>query len=134
MLKRADGSTNTYKIKPGTVNFDNIKVGDEVLATVTEDYAIFLVKGGALPGGTGSVAVASASGGAQSSGVMIDTVDYTARVLEVNYETRKVLLQCGPHDVKSVRAGPNVNLGLVNVNDDVQIRGTEAVAIAVVKP
>jgi len=50
----------------------------------------------------------------------------------IDYATRRVVLQLGKDQAQQVQAGPGVNLLAVHVNDDVLIRTTEAIAIAVV--
>jgi hypothetical protein len=65
---------------------------------------------------------------------MIRIVDYHAKVLVINYANRRVVLQYGKDQAQQVQAGPGVNLQALHVNDDVLIRTTEAVAIAVVPP
>ena len=70
VLKRADGSTVTYKALPNAFAFDDIKAGDVVKVSVAEELAAFLgqnsvpASAGAntaklrvrLPGGTQAVA------------------------------------------------------------------------------
>ena len=63
---------------------------------------------------------------------MIRTVDYHAQVMVINRANRRVLLRYGVNDTKSVQVDPGVNLSLVHMNDNVLIRTTEAMAIAVV--
>src|SRR5450432_1268524 len=42
VLKRADGSSVTYKAAPGAFGFDDIKAGDVVKVSVAEELAVFL--------------------------------------------------------------------------------------------
>jgi len=132
-LKRADGSTAVYKAGTNVVNFGQIKAGDEVLATVTEDCAFFVMKGGGTPGAAGMLAVARAPKGDAASGVFIETIDINAKVLDVDREARRVLLQYETSEAKSIKVGPNVDLTNVTIGDAVMIRGTEAMALAVEK-
>jgi hypothetical protein len=134
VLRRADGSIATFTIGPDAVNFDKIKAGDKIISTVSTSWVAYLVKGGVPPGSVTNAAFAGQPKGSQPGGVMIRTVDYHARVLDINYATRRVLLQYGTDNAKSVTAGPGVDLTAVKVNDDVLIRTTEAAAIAVANP
>src|SRR6476659_6913394 len=43
-LKTADGALHTYKCSPEVRNFDKMKVGDQVIATVTDELALFVHK------------------------------------------------------------------------------------------
>ena len=134
VLQRADGTTATFTAGPEAINFDKIKAGDSVISTATTSFVVYLVKNGVPPNSVTNAVFSGKPKGSQPGGVMIRTVDYHAKVLEINYATRKVVLQYGTNDARIVTAGPGVNLTAVRVNDDVLIRTTEAAAIAVVKP
>lgn len=132
-LRRGNGTTATFKAGTNMVNFSQIKAGDDVLATFTENNAFFVVKGGAKTGAAGLAAVARSPKGGTPEGVFLETIEVNAKVLDVNFETRRVLLQYGTNDAKSFQAGPTVDLTNIAVGDEVLIRGTEAMAIAVEK-
>jgi hypothetical protein len=61
-------------------------------------------------------------------------VDYNAKILVLDYATRLVVLQYGKDQARQIQVGPEVNLQELHVNDDVFIRTTEAIAIAVTPP
>ena len=42
-LKRTDGLTKTYAVGPNVKNFDQIKAGGQVKATVEDDLAVYLL-------------------------------------------------------------------------------------------
>jgi hypothetical protein len=134
LLDRPDGVTLTIKVGPDAVNFNKVKVGDSLMTTTSESFVAYLVKPGVSPGSIASYLTSTAPPDSQPGGVMIRNVDYHAKVLEVNYGTRGVVLKYGVDEAKYVIAGPNVNLLALHVNDDVFIRTTEAIAIAVVSP
>jgi hypothetical protein len=134
VLQRADGTTAAFTVGPDAVNFDKIKTGDKIISTVSTSWVAYLVKGGVPPGSVTKAAFAGQPKGSQPGGVMIRTVDYHAKILDINYATRRVVLQYGTNDAKRVTAGPEVDLTALRVNDDVLIRTTEAAAIAVVNP
>ena len=101
---------------------------------MSASYVAYLVKNGVPPGSVTNTSFLGKPKGTQPGGVLIRNVDYNAKVLDVNYATRRVILQYGTNSAKTVVAGPSVDLTAVRVNDDVLIRTTEAMAIAVVKP
>jgi hypothetical protein len=123
-----------FKVGPEYPNFDQIKVGDSFLTTVSKTYVVFLTKGGVPPSSETNYVASTMPAGAQPGGVMIQTMDYHAKILVLNNETRQVVLQYGKGEAQEVQAGPDVNLQAVHVNDDVLIRVTEAIAIAVAPP
>jgi len=134
VLVRPDGSAVTFTAGPEAANFDKIKPGDNIISSVSASYVAYLVKNGVPPGSVTNTSFLGKPKGTQPGGVLIRNVDYNAKVLDVNYATRRVILQYGTNSAKTVVAGPNVDLTAVRVNDDVLIRTTEAMAIAVVKP
>jgi hypothetical protein len=134
LLSRPDGETMLFKVGPEYPNFDQIKVGDSFLTTVSKTYVVFLTKGGVPPSSETNYVASTMPAGAQPGGVMIQTMDYHAKILVLNNETRQVVLQYGKGEAQEVQAGPDVNLQAVHVNDDVLIRVTEAIAIAVAPP
>jgi hypothetical protein len=134
LLGRPDGETIQFTVGPEYVNFDKVKIGDSFMTTVSKHFVAYLVQGGVVPNSITNVVVTGMPQGSQPGGVMIRTVDYRAKILDVNYATRRVVLKFGKDQAQQVQAGPGVNLLAVHVNDDVFIRTTESIAIAVVPP
>jgi hypothetical protein len=134
LLGRPDAEPIQFTVGPEYVNFDKIKVGDTFTTTVSKNFVAYLVKGGVPPNSITNAVVTTKPKGSQPGAVMIRMVDYHAKILAVDYATRRVLLQYGKEEAKQVQAGPGVNLPAVHVNDDVLVRTTEAITIAVVSP
>ena len=133
-IRRLDGSLGVYRAGPEVVNFDQLRAGDEVVLTVTETCALFVVKGGGIPGVAGGQVVAHAPKGASPGGMLLSTLDYNATVMVIDNESRRVVLKYGPNDARSVKVGPGVDLTKLAMGDEVMVRATEAMAITVVKP
>jgi hypothetical protein len=132
MLQHPDGSVTPYKCGPDVLNFDQIKVGDHVTATVAESLAIGLMKGGGVPTAEGtSSAIVRAPLGAKPGGRMVDTVGFIAKVVSVDSGTRQVTLQTVDGSKQTVKVGPDINLDNVSPGDDVGVRMTRAIAISV---
>jgi len=135
VLQHSDGSTSTYECGPEVRNFDQIKVGDQVTATLAESVAIALIEGGDMPIGTGSAsAMVRAPLGAKPAGKVVDTVGFTAKVMSVDTQKREVTLQTMDGQNETVKVGPDINLANVNPGDTVGVRITRAFAIAVTTP
>jgi len=134
-LRRSDGSLMTYRCGPDVRNFDQIKIGDKVTATVAQELALVLVKGTDVPpaAGTATVIVRSKKG-EKPGGKIVDTVGFTAKVTEVNVKHREVTLQMVDGKNKTVKVGPDIDLANVKVGDDVGVRLTRAFAISVEAP
>jgi hypothetical protein len=135
VLLHPDGSLTTYECGPEVRNFDQIKVGDQVKATVAESVALGLMKGGTVPIGSGtSSAMVRAPLGAKPGGKIVDTVGFTAKVMSVDVQNRKVTLQTVDGQNQTVKVSPDINLANVKPGDDVGVRVTRAFAISVTPP
>jgi len=131
VLQHEDGSKTTYQCGPDIRNFDQIKVGDKVTATVAESVALMLVKGGGVPTGVGATtAMVRAPVGNKPGGKIVDSVGFIARVVSVDADHRLVTLQTADGN-QTVKVGPDINLANVKAGDDVGVRVTRAIAIAV---
>jgi hypothetical protein len=132
VLQHSDGSLTTYQCGPDVRNFDQIKPGDHVTATVAESLAIALIKGTDIPTVAGaSSAMVRAPLGAKPGGQIVDSVGFIAKVLSVNIEKRQVILQTPDGSSQTVKVGPDINLANVSPGDDVGVRATRAIAIEV---
>ena len=134
LLGWPNGQTILFTVGPQYVNFDRVKVGDSFMSTLSKTFAAYLVKPGVAPGSITNYVANTMPPNSQPGGVMIRNVDYNARILALNYATRRVVLQYGQNQAQDVRVGPGINLQTMHVNDNVFIRTTEAMAIAVVPP
>jgi len=85
-LKGPRGNTVTLKADESMENFDQIKKGDQVVATYIESMAVFVAKAGEKPV-TGEVEVVKAAPkGAKPSLIAVDTVQETLAVAGIDYE------------------------------------------------
>ena len=132
VLLHPDGSLSTYECGPDVRNFDQMKVGDHVTATVADSLAIGLMKGGGFPTGAGSsTAMVRSPLGDKPAVKVVDTVGFIAKVVSVDALNRRVTLQMADGTTQNVKVGPDINLVNVSPGDDVGVRVTRAVAIAV---
>ena len=134
LLDRPDGETLSLKVGPDAVNFNRVKVGDSLMTTMSESFVAYLVKPGVSPDSITSYLASMAPPDSQPGGVIIRNVDYNAKILVLDYATRLVVLQYGKNQARQIQVGPEVNLQELHVNDDVFIRTTQAIAIAVTPP
>ena len=133
-LAHADGSTDIYQCGPEVRNFAQIKVGDQVTATVAESVAVVLLKGGIPPAAGAATLMVRAPQGDKPSGRVVDTIAATATVVSVNAETRHVTLAMPDGKNKTVKVGPDVDLTNVKAGDVVGVKITRSFAIAVTSP
>jgi hypothetical protein len=128
------GETNIYQLGKNVRNFDQIKVGDQVRATLLESVAVAVSKSGASPDAGARGVVAVAPKGAMPGVIMAKTRQITAKIVSVDSTARTVTVE-GPMGGKpTIKVGPNVNLGELQAGDNVTLRVTNALAIRVEKP
>ncbi len=132
-IKSADGQTKVIHLGKQCVNFDQIKVGDQVRATVAEEVAIAVSKSGE-PGGLGGTMIALAPKGAKPGMLIADTEDVKAQIKSIDADKGTLTLSEADGAARTVKAGPNVRLSELNVGDDITARITQAMAIVVEKP
>ena len=133
-LANEAGETNTYKLGKNVRNFDQIKVGDQVKATLLQSVAVTVSKSSApaTAGARGVVAVAPM--GAKPGVLMAKTRQISAKIVSVDPNARTVTVE-GPRGGKpTIKAGPKVNLDELHQGDDVTLSVTDALAISVEKP
>jgi hypothetical protein len=132
VLKYDDGSTTTNIAGPEVVNFDKISAGDTVKARIGEEIGIFLVKNGPLPATTTGVLIQGAAKGANPAGVMVTTIDMSARVIMADRSYRMLTLKYANGQVKTFKVPLPFTLEHVAVGDDVVLRATQTIALRLV--
>jgi hypothetical protein len=133
-LKQENGKITRYKCGPQVANFDQIKVGDRVKATVVEQMAVFIKPASQMQSINATNAVVGARLGAKPGVVSLDTLDFTAKILAINPWLHQVTLLTADGRTKPVTVGEFVNLADFNVGDEVLVRLTQALAVLVEKP
>ena len=129
-----DGDKFTVKVGPEAVNFDQIRVGDLVNATVTEELVVYLDEEGAsAPDGAAGV-VALAPKGAQPGGLVAETVQVTATVTAIDQTNRTATLQFEDGSTKTLPVRDDIDLSQRKVGEKVVFQVTEMIAISVEKP
>ena len=134
VLRHPDGSISGYQCGPEVRNFDQIKVGDRVTATVAEAEVVYLVKGDTAPSAEPVKVVARAPEGGKPSAKIVQTVGTTGTVLNVDYQNRRATLLLGGTNAKAVKVAPGIDLESVKPGDHVGVRLTQAFALNVASP
>lgn len=134
-LKGPRGNTVTLKADQSMENFDQIKKGDQIVATYIESMAVFVAKAGEKPV-TGEVEVVKAAPkGDKPSIIAVDTVQETLAVVGIDYKKRKITLKWPDGKTKTVKIHKNVKgFKKIKKGDSIVVRLTEAVAVAVKTP
>ena len=135
-LKNADGETSQVHLGKECINFDQIKVGDRVTATLAEEHAIAVGKPGSLTptdDGAGQI-VARAPAGSKPRVLVTDVAEITAKIDAVDAANRTVKLTPAGGTSRTIKVGPAVNLEALKPGDEVAVRCTQALAIVVETP
>jgi Cu/Ag efflux protein CusF len=131
-LKSAGGDVSIVQAGPEVKNFDQIKVGDEVVARYMQALSLELKKGGA--GGIREKVeddgVVAAKPGEKPGVAAGRTIRATADVIAVDAKAQTVRLR-GPERTVDLKVKDPAQFKLVKVGDQVEVKFVEAVALSV---
>ena len=129
-----DGDKSTVKVGPEAVNFDQIRVGDMVNATVTKELVIYLDEEGASASDGSAGVVALAPKGAQPGGLVAETGQVTGTVTAIDQTNRTATLRFEDGSTKTFPVRDDIDLSRRKVGEKVVFQVTEMIAISVKKP
>ena len=129
-----DGEKFTVKVGPEAVNFDQVRVGDLVNATVTEQLVVSVSEKDAPSVGGDSGIVLLAPKGARPGGLAAGTTTVTAKVTAIDQKKRTATLRFEDGSTKTFPVRSDVDLKQRKVGEQVIFRVTERIAINVEKP
>lgn len=133
-LTNEAGASNTYELGDRVRNFDQIKAGDEVKATLLESVAVAIRKSSAPPGMDERDTVAVAPKGAAPGVIMAKTKQITGKITSVDTTARTVTIEGPTSGTQTIKAAPDVKLDQFQTGDDVTLRVTVGLAVRVEKP
>ena len=134
-LKNAEGETITVKLGKEAVNFDQIKAGDRVRATLSEEVAVSIDKSGAPSTPEERRIVGVAPKGGRPGAFIVDSKRISAKIESIDPAKRTVsFMSPGSDKPRKVKVSQEVDLSKLKPGDDVSARITEATAIVVEKP
>jgi hypothetical protein len=127
-----DGIKQVVKVGPDVINFDQIRVGDQLTVTATEELAVEM----SAPGDTDEAAalVALAPKGAKPGGVVAEAVQVTGTITAMDAAKRTATLKFEDGTTRTFPVRSDVDLSQRKVGDKVTFRVTEMMAISVQKP
>ena len=116
-------------------NLDQLKVGDKVNLTYTEEVALFVRKSDEPPSLTESQNVELAPKGEKPGGVITRTIEVTGNVESIDTNNRTIGLKGPAGNVRTYKVGPEVKrLNEIKRGDQVVLRVTQAVALSMGNP
>jgi len=133
-LTASDSSQNTFAAGNGFTNFDQLRVGDVLQATVARELVVFTSQHGPPPDTGTSATTALNKEGEQPGVLKADTVEKTAKVIAVNPNQRQATLQFSDGTSKELSVRRDVNLWKVKPGEEVVFRTTSAAVLSLEKP
>lgn len=134
-LKGEDGKTHTLKAGKEVRNFDQIKVGDKVNATLTDEIAVAVRPAGSPPSNMGQAnMIALAPKGAKPGVIMARTDEITCKIVSVDAASRTLTFETPAGQSKTIKVAPRVNLDTFKTGDDVTLQWAQALAVIVQSP
>jgi len=133
-LLGADGKEQTLVVPESAVNFPQAKVGDTVVATVTETIAAVVIPAAApVAQGEAALAVLAEEGGKPGL-ALAAAVQIRAKIAAIDATARTATIASddGKSRVLPVRA--DIDLALFHVGDQVVLRVVSAIALEVKAP
>jgi hypothetical protein len=128
-----EGEEETVKVGPGAVNFDQVKVGDMLKATLTEALVVFVDEEGATAPDGAAAMVELAPKGAQPGGVVAETVQITATITAMDTTIRTVTLEAEDGSTQTFPVRDDIDMSKHNVGEKVVFQVTEMIALSVEK-
>jgi len=129
-----DGKHKTYKVDKSVQNLDQVKVGDHLKISYTEEIIIVVGKSNEAASQAEAEEVGVAPKGAKPGIVMVDTSALSAKVLAVDPQKRRVTLEEPDGKKKTVKLGKKVtNLDQLKVGDSIDMVMTESLVVDIVK-
>jgi hypothetical protein len=130
-LVSPEGVKQTVKVAPGAINFDQIRVGDPLKVTVTEELVVQM--GDKDDGDGGAALVALALKGAKPGGLIAEAVQVTGTVTAIDATKRTATLKFEDGTTRTLPVRADVDMAKRKVGDKVVFRVTEMIAIRVGK-
>lgn len=129
-----DGKKQTVTCGPEVKNFDQIKVGQQIKAELIEQVAVYMateeptVKAGEV------TMLALPPQGGKPAAVAANTTQVVATVTAIDSANRRATLKFPDGSTRDVKVRNDIDLSQRKVGEQVVIRVTEAIAIAVDEP
>jgi hypothetical protein len=128
-----DGKRKTYKVDSRVQNLAQVKVGDHLEMSFTEEIAILVGKSNETPGTASEEQVSVAPNGAKPGIVMVETSALSAQILAVDAQTHRVTLLDPDGKKKTIKVSKKItNLDDLKVGETVDMLMTDSTVIEIV--
>jgi Cu/Ag efflux protein CusF len=129
-----DGKKKTFKVDKSVENLDQVKPGDHLKLSYTEEIIIFVGKSSETPGAAAAGEVGVAPKGAKPGIVMVETSALSAKVLAVDPAKHRVTVEDPDGKKEKIKLSKNVgNLDQLKVGETVDMLMTDSLVVEIVK-
>ncbi|HKV60762.1 MAG TPA: hypothetical protein VJO16_02530 [Candidatus Acidoferrum sp.] len=129
-----DGKKKTLKVDKDVQNLDQVKAGDHLKISYTEEIIILVGKSSQAPGAAAAAEVGVAPKGAKPSIVMVDTSALSVKILAVDAAKHRVTIEGPDKKQKKIKLSKKVgNLDQLKVGETVDMVMTESLVVEIVK-
>ena len=133
-LRFDDGSKKTFKVDKQVQNLDQVKVGDHLNATYTEELVVEVGKSNEALGSASGSVVNVAPKGAKPGIVEADITTLGGKILAVDAQKHRVTIEEPDGKKKTIRVSKKVNdLDRLKPGETFDMALTDSVAIEIVK-
>jgi hypothetical protein len=134
-LRGPNGDLVSLKVGPEAKNFNQVKKGDKVTFDYYQSVAVDIEKSKGEPMSAETQSVTRAKPGERPGGTISTTGYVTAKVLDIDYQSRMMTLKMPKGDTMMLKAGDQVKrFNEIKKGDEIVVRYTQAVAISVHTP
>lgn len=116
------------------LNFDQIKIGDQLNATLTDEVTIRMAESGEKLSDYATFEAEMAKKSSKPGLTTVETSQAVATITDISTKRRKVKLTFSDGKSKRAKVRSDIDLTKVKVGDRVVIRVTETIAIGLDKP
>ena len=129
-----DGKHKTFKVDKSVQNLNQIKVGDHLMLSYTEEIVILVGKSRETPGAADATEVGVAPKGAKPGIVMVETLALSAKVLAVDPANHRVTIEDPDGKKEKIKLSKNIgNLDQLKAGETVDMVMTESLVVEIVK-
>jgi len=132
-LLQNDGSKLTIVCGPEVRNFDQIKDGDRVTASLSTKLEVFVREGDGTSHEGAASSVVVAAKGAKPGVVSTTTAQVTGRIVDLDTDRHLATLQYADGTKETFPVRPDVDMTKSKVGDEVVMRSTEISSVVVEK-
>jgi hypothetical protein len=133
-LRMAGGTVRTYDIDPGVIPREHFKPEASVRVETTEERTVYFGPSSAPPEASPKSATLRLPLGSGSAVKLINTQNYTAKILAINAWQTSVTLQLSNGQTRTIKVRESMNLADVKVGDTVSIQISETTVVMPVTP